>query len=350
MYGIKAGEIEVPAFPLFSLFSIALGMTCVIPDMDATRPALTNPAFMVEAILDHGATTAFGSPAVWGPVARYCAEHKLKLPTLRRILTAGAPIPFKLLEDLQRALPDGALIHTPYGATECLPVSSISSREVIDDTAAKTRAGAGICVGQAARRTALRIIAIDDAAIADWSGVRELGVGEIGEICVSSPVATRIYDKKPEHTALAKIADASLGAGGFWHRMGDVGYLDEAGRLWYCGRKLHRVEAADGAMFSVPCEAIAEEHGEVRRAALVGVGPMGQQAPVMIVEPHDPGLLKDAARAARLVSEVAALLKASAQTAGITRVLTHPGFPVDRRHNAKIHREELAVWAAAQRG
>jgi acyl-CoA synthetase (AMP-forming)/AMP-acid ligase II len=346
LYGIKPGEIEVPAFPLFSLFSIALGMTCVIPDMDATRPAKTNPAFIVEAILDHGATTAFGSPAVWGPVARYCAEHKIKLPTLRRILTAGAPIPFKLLEDMTAMLPDDALIHTPYGATECLPVASISSREVLDDTAAKTREGAGICVGRPAHRMTIRIIAIDDAPIEQWSDATELPVGQTGEICVSGPVATRLYDKKPEHTALAKIPDPSLGPDGFWHRMGDVGYLDDQGRLWYCGRKSHRVETAGGTMFSVPCEAIAEEHPDVWRAALVGVGAPGQQEPVMLLDPHDPARAKDSAWSARLIDEVRALLAAKPHTAAIKRVLLYPGFPVDRRHNAKIHREELADWVA----
>jgi olefin beta-lactone synthetase len=342
LYDIKPGEIEVPAFPLFSLFSIALGMTCVIPDMDATRPALTNPAFMVEAILDHGATTAFGSPAVWGPVARYCDEHKIKLPTLRRILTAGAPIPFKLLEDMTRALPDGALIHTPYGATECLPVSSISNRQVLDHTAAKTRVGAGICVGSPARRMTIRIIAIDDAPIADWSDARELPAGQIGEICVHGPVATRTYDEKPDHTALAKIADKSRGEDAFWHRMGDVGYLDADGLLWYCGRKSHRVESAAGPMFSVPCEAIAEEHPQVWRAALVGIGAMGAQEPVLLVEPEKGATMQPE----QLVAQVQALLAANPLTASIKRVLVHHNFPVDRRHNAKIHREELAAWVA----
>ncbi len=344
MYGIEPGEIEVPAFPLFSLFSIALGMTCVIPDVNPTKLAQVDPRHMVEAIVDHGATTAFASPIVWDRVGRYCAKHQLKLPTLRRVLTAGAPVNPVIMRLFDGVLSPGVSLHTPYGATECLPVATISSAEVLGETDAMTREGAGLCVGRALASMQVAIIAIDDEPIADWSSVRHLATGQIGEICVSGPVATRAYADRPEQTRAAKIPDPARGEGAFWHRMGDVGYLDAQGRLWYCGRKAHRVETAQGTLYSIACEAIFNQHPDVARSALVGLGERGQQEPVILIERRPEAPTADDA----LVSDLLQLAASQPLTASIKRVMFHPAFPVDRRHNAKIHREELAQWAAAR--
>ena len=336
MYGIEPGEIEVPAFPLFSLFSIALGMTCVIPDMDPTKPAEVNPAHIVEAILDHGATTAFGSPAVWRKVGPYCVKHGITLPTLKRIMTAGAPIHPDLHRTFQSILPEGAWLHTPYGATEHLPVSTISGAEVLGDTEAKTLEGAGICVGRPIKGVEVRILAITDAPIAGLAEAEELEPGQIGEICVKGRMTTPCYDKMEAQTAQAKIPDPD---GTVWHRMGDLGTFDAQGRLWYCGRKAHRVETPKGPLFTIPCEAIVNRMPGVGRSALVGVGPRGSQRPVMLLEAGasaDLGALKSAFRT-------------HPKLALIEDLLVYTGsFPVDKRHNSKIHREELAQWASQQ--
>ena len=79
---------------------------------------------------------------------------------------------------------------------------------------------------------------------------------------------TREYVTRTEANALAKIADGPR----VWHRMGDVGYLDEQGRFWFCGRMAHRVQTAAGPMFTIPCEAIFNQHPAIYRSALVGVG------------------------------------------------------------------------------
>jgi acyl-CoA synthetase (AMP-forming)/AMP-acid ligase II len=160
----------------------------------------------------------------------------------------------------------------------------------------------------------------------------------VGEIVVRGPVATRRYYGRDAATRLAKIADRD---GGFWHRMGDVGYLDERGRLWFCGRKAHRVVRRDGGTsFPVMCEGVFNTHPDVYRTALVGV----DAEPVLVVERH-PDRGRDRAR---LVGELRALGAQHAVTKDIERVLFHDAFPVDIRHNAKIFREQLAVWAAGE--
>ena len=131
MYDIESDEIDLPCFPLFGLFSLAIGMTVVLPDMDPTKPALADPKLLLESIFDQGVTTLFASPALLAPFADYCVKNKIELPMLRRILSAGAPIPPQLHEKFSKILQKDAYIHTPYGATESLPVASISSKEIL---------------------------------------------------------------------------------------------------------------------------------------------------------------------------------------------------------------------------
>jgi len=339
-YGIEPGEVDLPAFPLFALFSTAMGMTAVIPDMDPSRPATVNPAYIVEAIRDHKVTNTFGSPAIWKRVAEYCAAGDIKLPTLRRILVAGAPVPWHVIEKLHRVLSPPADVHTPYGATESLPIASISGRELFDGILERTRVGAGYCVGNVIPGNDVRVIRISDQQIADWTDDLEVAEGLRGELVVSGPVVTKAYFGLPEATAAAKIRDGTR----VWHRLGDIGYRDADGRIWFCGRKAHRVITADRTLFSVCCEAIFNEHPDVNRSALVGVGLKGAQEPVIVVEPHG-GKVPEGDQRNAFAQALLDLGKASPVTATIHRVLFHPSLPVDVRHNAKIDREQLAQWA-----
>ena len=337
-YQIDHHHVDQPAFPLFALFAAALGATAVIPDMDPTKPARVDPERFIASLNRYGVTYSFGSPALWNVVSRYCIAKGIVLKTLNKILIAGAPVSGELLERVQAILPPQASIHTPYGATESLPIVSMIAAEILAETWPQSRIGKGICVGRPLPGIEIAIIAIDDQALAAIEQCRPVAAGEFGEIIVRGDVVTRAYVNNPEETALAKIADGSS----FWHRMGDIGYLDELGRLWFCGRKAHRVCADGGTLFTIPCEAIINEHQDVFRSALVGVPRAeGGMRPVLIIEAQ-PGF---SGNSDQLLREVAELAAASNVTRRIETFLIHPNFPVDIRHNAKIFREKLADWA-----
>jgi len=337
-YGIEPGEVDLPTFPLFALFDPALGMTAVIPDMDPRFPAHADPAKLVEAIEDHCPTNMFGSPALLDNLGRYGEQHGLKLPSLKRIISAGAPVRPDILERMSRMLVGGAQVYTPFGATESLPVCNIGSAEVLAETAQETRAGKGICVGRPVEEVCVRVIEITDEAIPTWSDALLSPVGKVGEITVKGPVVTREYYARPEQTRLAKITDGPAVV----HRMGDVGYFDASGRLWMCGRKNHRVETAEGLLFTVPVEEIFNAHPGILRTALVGVGERGRAEPVVIVEREPGNEQTDAA----LHAELTAYAARHAATQSIKRFLFYPDrLPVDARHNAKIEREKLTLWA-----
>ncbi len=342
VFGIEPGEIEMPAFPLFALFNVALGVTSAIPPIDPTRPAQCDPAAVVEFIRDLGVTSTFGSPAIWERVTGYCEAHQIQLPSLRRVLMAGAPVPAHLHERLHRILTPPADSYTPYGATEALPVTSISGREVLAARAEFPSPLAGTCVGRPVTGVQVAIIPISDEPIAIWDATNCLPVGVVGEICVSGPAVTRMYVGRPEATALAKIADGER----IWHRMGDLGYFDERGRLWFYGRKSQRVTTARGPLFTEPVELLFNQHPAVARSALVGIGPAGAQMPVVVVELRPDARIQRA----QLIAELRRLAATTEMTAVIQEFLIHPSFPVDIRHNAKIFREQLAVWAARRLG
>lgn len=329
-YGIEPGEVDLPLLPVFALFNPALGMTSIIPEMDPRHPARADPARIVQAIRQEGVTNSFGSPTLWGKVAAHCEERGIELPSLRRVLCAGAPVPASLWEASRSFLKSGRL-HSPYGATEALPVSTVSADEI--DTSS-TR---GACVGRAVRGIDIRIIPISDRPIATLERGGGLPIGSVGEIIVRGPVVTKAYDALPEATAAAKIADPDS-PGGVWHRMGDCGRLDDSGRLWFLGRKAERVETPAGTMFTEPCEQVFRSHPRARRCALIGVG----SEPALVVETTTSG----PSDALGLVAELRKLALGHAHTSGLKTFYFRAHLPVDVRHNAKIHRLELARWAA----
>ncbi len=340
MYDIRPGEVDLPTFPLFALFAPALGMTALIPRMDFTRPGLVDPRNILGPAADYAATTMFGSPALLNRVGRYGVANGIKLPHLKRVISAGAPVPAAVLERFAALLPDDAEIFTPYGATEALPVSSIGSREILGETGRMTGEGRGICVGRPVNGISLAIIPISDEPIETWQEGLVLPAGEVGEITVRGPQVSVAYLNRPEATRMAKIVDPS---GGVWHRMGDVGYLDNVGRIWFCGRKSHRVVTEKETLYTIPVEGVFNTHPAVFRSALVGIdGTHGTRRPILCVELEAK---QNRQARERIRQELLALGASYPHTRGIKEILFHPGFPVDIRHNAKIFREKLAVWA-----
>ncbi len=393
VFGIEPGEIDLCTFPLFALFASALGMTAIVPRMDFTRPARVNPREVIEPIQRYSATNMFGSPALLNAVGRYASRRidgqvAEPMPSLKRVLSAGAPVSAEIISRFQATLAPGRQIFTPYGATESLPVAVIGSREVLDETRAKTAQGAGTCVGRPVPGVHVSIIRITDEPILAWNDSLLMPRGKIGEIIVQGPQVTREYFNRPDLTALAKIRMPPVGRallpvvvgdvsrvndgvkvkgeedgqecpsydgveyrdgeqrlGDIAHRMGDLGYFDEQGRLWFCGRKSHRVVTPDRTYFTEPIEGVFNTHPQIFRTALVGVVRNGLMQPVLCVE------REVAARRVSKTTLTESLLALGAKfetTRSIQTILFHEAFPVDIRHNSKIFREKLAVWAAKQ--
>lgn len=334
LHGIEPGEVDLATFPLFGLFGVALGMTSTIPVMNFTRPAEADPAHLLDLIRRFGVTSMFASPALLGNLSRYLTAHSIKLPGLRRIISAGAPARHDEIEALLSSVPAEARIYTPYGATEALPLCCIDQQELLQ-TADESGKGNGICIGPPVAGIEIRIAQINCPPTMK----NLVSDGVAAEIWASGPVVSRGYLNDPEADRFHKYCDDQ---GNHWHRTGDLGSFDNQGRVWFRGRLSQMVTTEDGDLHTVAIERVFDVHPTVRRTALVGVGPAGSQLPILCIEPRDdqpldkPGL-------------IAELRTIGAAVSGADRIerFCFPGpFPVDIRHNAKIDRKRLGPIAA----
>ncbi|MBF6206423.1 AMP-binding protein [Streptomyces gardneri] len=340
-----APEASLITLPLVGVLDLLLGSRCVLPPLIPSKVGATDPAHVVDAIERFGVRTMFASPAVLIPLLEYLRAHPAALQSLDSVYSGGAPVPDWCIAGLRAVLHEDAKIVAGYGSTEALPMSTIESRELLNGLVERAHRGAGTCIGRPSHQVRARIVAITDDAIPTWARAEELAgelenTGGIGELVVAGPNVSTSYHWPEQANTLGKIVDGDR----IWHRTGDLAWIDDQGRIWFCGRKSQRVVTAHGPMFTVQVEQIFNTVAGVARTALVGIGARGAQRPVLCVEPK-PGADTD-------LVEVA--LRAHGARFDLTRTiadfLVHPSFPVDIRHNAKIGREQLTVWAARQLG
>lgn len=344
-YGIEPGEVDMPMLPVFALFNPALGVTTVTPMLDPSRPAAADPAPIVAALASERVTNSFGSPAIWARIADHCESHRITLPHLRRLLIAGAPVPDGLLERLLRLAPQ-ARIHTPYGATECLPVSTIDAGELLSSHRAAARQGRGTCVGRPVSGVEFKVIRETDGPLRTMTDATPCAQGEAGEIIATGPSVTRAYDGLPAATELAKIADG----GRVWHRMGDLGYVGDDGLLRFLGRRAEKVRTNQGDLYTEAVEPTFRAHPDVARCALIALGKRAPFAPALVVEPREGRFPANAGEREKFTEALRELARANPAAARVETFVFQAKLPVDVRHNAKIHRLRLSKeWTARLR-
>jgi acyl-CoA synthetase (AMP-forming)/AMP-acid ligase II len=365
-FNISQDEIDLPAFPLYALIDLLLGVTSVIPDISFPVPGKTDPEKVFNAIQKFNVTNMFASPVVLkilessSELLTGASSRTPKgFPSLKRIITAGAPATIPLQQKFRNLLDEKTDLFGIYGATETLPIAKIESREIFE-LKEKTEHGAGICLGKPIEGVTVRIIPITDEPIAEWQDSLTVKPNVVGEITVQSGATTRGYIQREDANRLSKIyrrceegdlhseTISEIASGkeqerprndgiDVIHRMGDVGYFDDDGRLWYCGRKSHRVITQDDAMFTEQIENIFNAHPLVFRTALVGV----DGEPILWVELERGEKVKHE----KIIEELKALAKFHPQAARIQTFLFSKKFPTDVRHNSKIIREKLAELA-----
>lgn len=339
-FRIGSDEIDLCTFPLLGLFAICHGNSSVLADMDMMHPAKLDPSRVIKNIQDFGCTQMFGSPMVLNKLSDYGTANRITLLSLRHIISAGAPVHREVLESFSQLIANEAKIHTPYGATEALPVTDINTSELLLTGSDRSENENGICIGYPVNGLDVRIIEITDNLIFSWNEAKQIPVNEIGEIAVKGPWVSIEYFNNRDANKLAKIPDPA--DHGIWHRMGDLGRIDEQGRLWFYGRKTQRVVTESGTLYTIPTEAVFNQHPLVSRSALVGVPDSltGLKKPVICIE-----LKRGSVPAMKITKELLESGGTNNLTKVISDILFFSKFPVDPRHNAKIFREKLAGWA-----
>jgi len=317
MFALTSDDVDFPCFSLFGFFTLAMGLTSYIPPLNPTKLAQLDPAELVTLMNQHKVTFAAGSPTIWMKVADYCLKHNIQIPTLRSLVMFGAPVRIAMHEKWQKIIPNGTT-YTPYGATEALPISNISGDYILENTAEMTLGGAGTCIGTACNSIDVRIANED-------------------EIVVAGDVVTKEYYQDEEATHASKLyIDGTL-----FHKVGDVGTIDEQNRIWFWGRKNHVVMRGEEKIYPIPCETVFTRHAAIKRAALVGPCIDGKVVPSLVLELHDGSTaLPDT-----LLKDLREIRDSYQHTKPIERFYLKETFPVDARHNIKIDRTALRIWA-----
>ncbi|MET8875206.1 fatty acid CoA ligase family protein [Nocardia sp. NPDC004604] len=346
LHGRPTGFVSLTSVPLFGIFDLLQGAHVVLGPVDPVRVSKADPALLADVVRSFDATDVTASPALLGPLGEYLTRTGTALPSLVRVISMGAPANLDALAHVRAALGETAQVFTTYGATEALPLTTLEWSE-LDETRKQTAAGAGTCVGrpiaESESDTRVRIIAISDNEIPTWHDDLVLPPGRIGEIVATGAQVSTAYHRNATADARNKIDEIRPdGTVRRWHRVGDLAWQDESGRLWFCGRAAQRVRTAAGDLFTVQCEQIFNTHPDVHRTALVGVGEPGAQIPVLCFELRSGVATSEIPRVQR---ELWSIAREREVTRSIKVFRAHPGFPVDIRHNAKIGREELAEWA-----
>jgi len=339
-FGYKPGEIDLCTFPLIGLLLMSLGITEVLADMDMTKPASFNPRKLISNIKNFSCTHMFCSPMILGRLATYGNINNLKVPSLTRIMTAGAPVLPSVLREARKWISPGAAIHTPYGATEALPVTDICDTELLPLYENMNSYPNGICVGYPIEGIDLKIIHIVEESIELWTDSLSTSNNKIGEITIKGANVSQEYLADIDSDRKSKIFDSATGF--YYHRTGDLGRFDKSGRVWFYGRKSQRVITDGPTLFTITSEAVFNRHPHVSRSALVGIniGISGRKIPLICIE-----LRKGFKSSRELKEELLRLGKQDPVTRNINHILFHKKFPVDPRHNAKIYREKLTSWA-----
>ena len=342
-FGYRPGGIDLCTFPLIGLLVISHGISIVLADMNMTRPVTMDPAKVTRNIRQYQCNSMFCSPMVMKKLGEYGIQHKITLPSLKKIYTAGAPVKPAVLNQFGQLLEPHATIHTPFGSTEALSVSDITDNELLSMYDPAGNYFHGICVGVPLKGIRLKVIQSVLDPIDKWDDKKLLSPDEVGEICVSGPNVSPLYLNNDNANKSTKIQDPANHI--FWHITGDLGRINEAGRIWYYGRKSQCVISGDQIFYTIPTEAVFNQHPGVLRSALVGVVKENNVVPAICIE-----LKRRIRRTRALEKELLDLGQKNEITQEISILLFFRKFPVDPRHNAKIRREILAQKAQSSIG
>lgn len=336
-FNLRRGEVDLPMLPIFILFNPALGVTSVVPKINPSRPIRLNPEQIVRYIDNYKVTTSFGSPVLWEKILNYIEKNDISLPSLKRIFMAGCTVPKSLIKRFYSIQPH-ICIHTPYGATEGLPITSVTAKERLENTDYM----GGVLVGKPVDNVQVKIISILEQPISRFFSKLELPAQQVGEIIASGPNVSKEYFNNPVATYYSKI----YGEQKVWHRTGDLGYIDKGGNVYFCGRLKERVKTRASVFYTEPIEALFNEHPLVLRSALLGATIPGTnfKVPFVVIQPKPvPSLLIRKLKSYKfLLKEIKQLALNYPLTRNIKHFLICHSFPVDVRHNAKIHRLSLA--------
>ena len=319
-------EVDMPVLPIVLLINLGAGITSVIADYKANKPAQMRPKKIIEQLQQNKVNRVIASPFFIKEIAKYISEHGLQLPLLKKILTGGAPVFPAEAALYAKAFPD-ATTEIVYGSTEAEPISAISVKELIKETNFLK----GLNVGKVDPCAEVKIIQLKDEPIFVSTDKKltqlEMPLGEIGEIIVSGKHVLREYINNEIAIQRNQIISGEV----CWHRTGDSGYFDEKGNLRLTGR-CSSLLYANG---NIIAPFMYENYFQTIKGIEMGTILMHKEKIVAIIELM-PGIKKEQ------VNDLISNLALPFDSVNYIKKI-----PRDPRHNSKIDYQKLAVIISA---
>lgn len=315
--GLRPGTIDLTTLPIFVLANLASGVTSVLPDADLRSPGKIDAPPVLRQISRTKIETIAASPALIERLVDGIDREHARVETVRHVFMGGAPVFPRDLRRASEAFPQ-AEITAVYGSTEAEPIAEIHLSQFSSDDFLAMERGHGLLTGTPVRSLNLRIIRDQwgtPISTLDSEGFRKLFVadGEVGEIVVSGDHVLHGYLHGVGDSETKFDVDGSR-----WHRTGDLGRLDETGRLWLLGRASAAIKDERGVLYPFAIECAALQIPSISRAAVLAIA--GKR--VLAIE-------------SRKVSAVEAA-RQSLRWAFIDEVRLLRSIPMDKRHNAKV--------------
>ncbi len=339
-FSINEHDINMSAVPLYSILGPALGVTAIIPAMDEAGKKLSDPWDIIETVIDQGVTSMVSSPAHLQQMTQYIRENKIRVTSLKRVISMGEPLNPSQIEHFASHLSEDTEIHTLYCIRDAVPITWIDSNEIHEDTKELSEKGFGNCIGRPFVKSNVNLIEITDESIEQWSDDLIISRGDTGEIVVKQGLVSDNECNMPEQNTMDKIPEGDY----VWLRTGDLGWMDKEERIWYCGKKHQRIITQDTTLFTIPCETIFNTHKSVSQSTMVGIGPVGEKKPVLCIELEEENILSKE----EVEEELLILAKKYIITKHIDTVLFPSSMPMDNGYSLDPVREKLTIWAEKQ--
>lgn len=323
---------DLPVFPIFSLNNLAGGVTTILPAIDLAAPSDKDAAIIINQLFSANITCCTVSPSIFVNIADYCRKNKITLSKLRRVVTGGAPVSKDNVRDFKTIAPEAEIL-VLYGSTEVEPIAHIEAKEMLRDDAKRQ----GVNVGRISEDLEYKFIKIwrknVELTTQGWQEW-EVESGKPGELVVSGAHVCENYYNNIEAFKSTKIKESN---GKIWHRTGDVGVLDEQGRLWLVGRVHNTILRANEYLFPVHAEILLKRLDFVRQAAFLGIedSRLGEKtcAAFSIKEGFTPENIENYALAVKsLFSE---------NNIPVDEVKLVSEIPMDPRHHSKVEYSKL---------
>ncbi len=239
-------ETFITVLPLYHIFSLMVnGLMCVrLGGKNCLIPDARNIKQLIQMLANTPFSTLLGVNTLFKGLLRHKAFTKLDFTNLKIALGGGA-----LIESSVKMLwkqITGKLLLEGYGLTEASPVVCAPPWDLVV---------AGDHVGLPLPSTDIRLC--DDKR-------NEVGIGEIGELCVKGPQVMQNYWVQADDIEYALTSDG-------WLLTGDLARIDHQGFVFIVGRKKELILVSGFNVYPEEVEHVIQQNPKVKEVAVIGI-------------------------------------------------------------------------------